>query len=90
MFLLMDSQEFYSQLYRSADLPLRRASGNNAFIGGGPRFVLEAVGMILIAVLAYVMSQKEGGIATAIPVLGVLALGAHENTSSTATGLRLI
>ena len=75
--LIDNSQEFYSQLYRSADLPLRRASGNNAFIGGGPRFVLEAVGMTLIAVLAYVMSQKEGGIATAIPILGALALGAQ-------------
>ena len=75
--LIDNSQEFYSQLYRSADLPLRRASGNNAFIGGGPRFVLEAVGMILIAVIAYIMSQKEGGIATAIPILGALALGAQ-------------
>jgi ATP-binding cassette, subfamily B, bacterial PglK len=75
--LIDGSQEFYSQLYRSADLPLRRASGNNAFIGGGPRFVLEAIGMALIAVLAYFMSHNEGGIATAIPVLGALALGAQ-------------
>ena len=75
--LIDNSQEFYSQLYRSADLPLRRASGNNAFIGGGPRFVLEAVGMTLIAVIAYIMSQKEGGIATAIPISGALALGAQ-------------
>ena len=75
--LIDGSQQFYSHLYSSADLPRRRAEGNNAFIRGGPRFVLEAVGMTLIAVLAYVMSQKEGGIATAIPVLGVLALGAQ-------------
>ena len=75
--LIDGSQNFYSQLYRSADLPLRRASGTNAFIGGGPRYVLEAVGMTLIASLAYVMSLKEGGMATAIPVLGALALGAQ-------------
>ncbi|MDC0198513.1 ABC transporter ATP-binding protein/permease [Candidatus Thioglobus sp.] len=75
--LIDGSQEFYSQLYRSADLPLRHASGNNAFIGGGPRFVLEAVGMTLIALIAFAMSLKEGGIATAIPILGALALGAQ-------------
>ena len=75
--LIDGSQEFYSQLYRSADLPMRRASGNNAFIGGGPRYVLEAVGMTLIAAFAYIMSHKEGGMATAIPVLGALALGAQ-------------
>ncbi len=75
--LIDGSQPFYSKLYQSADLPLRRASGNNAFIGGGPRYVLESVGMTLIAVLAFVMSQQEGGMAKAIPVLGALALGAQ-------------
>jgi ATP-binding cassette, subfamily B, bacterial PglK len=74
--LIDGSQQFYCQLYRSADLPMRRASGNNQFIGGGPRYVLEAVGMTLIAVFAYAMSQK-GGMATAIPVLGAIALGAQ-------------
>ena len=33
--------------------------------------------MILIAVIAYVMSQKEGGLVVYIPVLGALALGAQ-------------
>ena len=75
--LIDGSQSFYSHLYRSADLPLRRASGNNAFIGGGPRYVLEALGITLISALAFFMSQKEGGIATAIPILGALALGAQ-------------
>lgn len=75
--LIDGSQEFYSRLYRSADLPMRRASGNNQFIGGAPRYILEAVGMTLIALLAYAMSHKEGGMATAIPILGALALGAQ-------------
>ena len=75
--LIDGSQEFYSQLYRSADLPMRHASGNNQFIGGAPRYVLEAVGMTLIAARAYIMSHTEGGMATAIPVLGALALGAQ-------------
>jgi len=76
--VLIDStQGFYCQLYRNADLPLRRASGNNQFISGSPRYVMEAIGMILIATLAYVMTQQESGITTAIPVLGALALGAQ-------------
>ena len=75
--LINGSQQFYSQLYRTADLRMRHAQGNNAFIGGGPRYVLETVGMVLIAALAYAMSMKEGGVATAIPILGALALGAQ-------------
>ena len=76
--LLIDgTQQFYCQLYRSADLPLRRASGNNMFISGSPRYVMEAIGMTLIAGLAYVMTQQEDGMVTAIPVSGALALGAQ-------------
>ena len=75
--LIDGSQEFYCQLYRNADLPLRRASGNNVFIGGSPRYLMEALGMILIASLAYVMSSQNQGIVTVIPILGVFALGAQ-------------
>ncbi|MBT6757167.1 MAG: ABC transporter ATP-binding protein, partial [Candidatus Jacksonbacteria bacterium] len=75
--LIDGSQQFYCNIYRSADLPLRRASGNIAFISGSPRYAMEAIGMTLIAWLAYVMTQQEGGMTTAIPVLGALALGAQ-------------
>jgi ATP-binding cassette, subfamily B, bacterial PglK len=75
--LIDGSQKFYCKLYGSADLPLRRASGDNQFISGSPRYIMEAIGMTLIAVLAYVIIQKESGISTAIPVLGALALGAQ-------------
>jgi ATP-binding cassette, subfamily B, bacterial PglK len=76
--LIDGTQELYCQLYRNADLPLRRASGNNRFISGSPRYIMEAVGMILITGLAYGMTQQEGGTVAAIPILGVLALGAQK------------
>ena len=75
--LIDGSQTFYSQIYRNADLPLRRASGNNHFIAGSPRFVMEGIGMALIAFLAFILSLQEGGINSAIPVLGAMALGAQ-------------
>ena len=75
--LIDGTQQFYCQLYRNADLPLRRASGDNQFISGSPRYVMEAIGMILIAILAYFMTQQQNGMAVAIPVLGSLALGAQ-------------
>ena len=75
--LIDGSQQFYCNLYRNADLPLRRASGNNTFIGQSPRYAMEAVGMTLIAGIAYTMSLREEGLTTAIPILGALALGAQ-------------
>jgi ABC-type multidrug transport system fused ATPase/permease subunit len=75
--LLDGTQPVYCDIYRRADLPLRRAQGNNIFIGGSPRFAMEALGMALIAVLAYALSRQTGGVTTALPVLGALALGAQ-------------
>ena len=75
--LIDGSQGAYCQIYRNADYPLRKAQGNSAFIGASPRFGIEALGMILIAALAYLLARQPDGIAKAIPVLGALALGAQ-------------
>jgi ATP-binding cassette subfamily B protein len=75
--LLDGTQPVYCEIYHRADQPLRRAAGNNTFIGQSPRYVMEALGMALIAALAYGLSRQAGGVATALPVLGALALGAQ-------------
>lgn len=75
--LIDGSQAAYCQIYRNADHPLRRAQGNNLFISQSPRYGMEALGMLLIAALAYTLAQQSDGIAKAIPVLGALALGAQ-------------
>jgi ATP-binding cassette subfamily B protein len=75
--LIDGSQATYCQIYRNADLPLRQAQGNNLFIGQSPRFAMEALGMLLIAALAYSLAMQPDGVAKAIPVLGALALGAQ-------------
>ena len=75
--LIDGSQAVYCQIYSNADLPLRRAQGNNLFISGSPRYGMEALGMLLIAVLAYSLAQQADGITKSIPILGALALGAQ-------------
>jgi ABC-type multidrug transport system fused ATPase/permease subunit len=75
--LLDGAQPMYCEIYRRADTPLRQAQGNNQFINGMPRHVMEALGMVLIAVLAYLLSGQQGGVAAALPTLGALALGAQ-------------
>ncbi len=75
--LIDGSQATYCQIYSDADLPLRRAQGSTLFIGISPRFAMEALGMMLIAALAYSLAQQADGIDKAIPVLGALALGSQ-------------
>lgn len=75
--LIGGSQATYCQIYRDADLPLRKAQGSNTFISSSPRTGVEALSMVLIAGLAYALSRDAAGFGQAIPVLGALALGAQ-------------
>jgi len=75
--LLDGAQTFYCDLYRRADHSLRHAQGSNVFIAGCPRPIIEALSMVMIAALAYGLSRQADGIATALPLLGALALGAQ-------------
>jgi ABC-type multidrug transport system fused ATPase/permease subunit len=50
---------------------------DNSLAGSGPRFAVEAAGMVLIAGLAYVLVTKTGYGGGALPLLGVVALGAQ-------------
>lgn len=75
--LIDGSQKTYLKIFQGSDAQLRRAQGDNAFITAGPRFAIEALGMLLIAVLAYYLSQQMDGFSKAIPILGAFALGAQ-------------
>lgn len=75
--LLDGTQPLYCETYQKADRKLRQAYADNNFIGGCPRPTMEALGMVLIALLAFTLSRQEGGISAALPVLAALALAAQ-------------
>ena len=75
--LLDGKQMFFSEIYRKSDHILKRAQGNIIFIGGSPRAAMEAIGVALIGVFAYILSRQSEGFVTALPILGVFALGAQ-------------
>lgn len=75
--LLDRTQAVYCDTFRRADLSMRHAQINSTFIAQSPRFATEALGMLLIAALAYQLTSSDGGVIGAMPVLGALALGAQ-------------
>jgi ATP-binding cassette, subfamily B, bacterial PglK len=75
--LIDGTQSTYCNIYRNADLPLRRAAANILIISGSPRYGIEALGMVLIAALSYSLAGSSSGITSYIPLLGALALGAQ-------------
>jgi ATP-binding cassette, subfamily B, bacterial PglK len=75
--LLDGTQPLYCEIYRGADHTLRSEMAANTFIAASPRVTMEALGMVIIATLAYGLSRQAGGVAMALPALGTLALGAQ-------------
>lgn len=75
--LLDGTQNVYCNIYRKAVQKLQRASGGNSYMNQAPRYIMEALGMVMIAVLALILSYQAGGVGAALPILGALALGAQ-------------
>lgn len=75
--LIDGTQSTYCQAFGVSDMALRRAQGNIAFIAASPRYVMESLGMLLVAALAYWISRQPEGIEKAIPILGALAVAAQ-------------
>jgi len=75
--LLDGTQAIYSGGYKKSVQQLLRATGENQYITLAPRYVMEALGMVLIAIFAFTLGKQQGGIEAAFPILGALALAAQ-------------
>ena len=76
--LINNNQQFYTELYRSSDLQMRRASWRNEMIYSSPRFGMEGVGISIVAIFAYSATLNLGGIDQFLPILGAFVLGAQK------------
>lgn len=74
--LLDGTQETYSRIHESAERRMRAAIARNLFLAQSPRFLMESIGLVLIAAIAY-GSALAGELAAMLPVLGALALAAQ-------------
>ena len=58
--LLDSSQPTYLQIYRKIDRPQRQLQAKNLFLGAFPRYALEALSMVAIALLGgLLVLQRE-------------------------------
>lgn len=76
--VIVDSaQRLYLDAFAKVSRRYAIASATTAFIAAAPRFIIEAVGMAVIALVALLIADREGGLALALPLLGAIALGAQ-------------
>ena len=75
--ILDRSHRVFEWQFRVIDAEGRRASAQQNTINLAPRYLVEGIGIVLIAALAIFFQSQPGGVVAAIPILGVLALGAQ-------------
>ena len=75
--LILDhSQAAAVEQFRAIDASFAEARTKTAFLAAAPRYLVEAAGLIIIALLAVMIAGRSGGITAALPFLAALALGA--------------
>lgn len=71
------NQTVYVAKFAAADRAQRTAQASNQVLSVAPKHVVESLGMVMMVLLALKLTQESGGAASALPLLGALALGAQ-------------
>lgn len=75
--LIDGTQNFYCRIFKDIDTPLKNANAKVFAMIGMPRYLIEALGVILMIILAYELSSQPSSVAMAVPILGGVVLCAQ-------------
>lgn len=75
--LLDRSQSVFTEAYDRAEADIRDTRASTALAAAAPRYVIEGLGIVVVAIVACVASVGAGGLTQVLPILGALALGAQ-------------
>ena len=70
-------QNGYCNVYDKSVRSLQKSRGENSFINQAPRFIMESLGIVMIAVISYILSVNSDSTSLILPTMGALALGAQ-------------
>ncbi len=73
--IIGNSHEIYTHNYLKVDIPLRKLQARSQFLGLFPRYAIEALGLIVITLIALSISSQTNNNSIIISTLGTMALG---------------
>ncbi|MDB4059880.1 ABC transporter ATP-binding protein/permease [Gammaproteobacteria bacterium] len=76
--ILYKLQKSFVNEYESRDLNLRETQANNQIISTFPKFLVEAMGMVVLAWVGLIYARSSETSQLVIPVLGALAFGVQK------------
>ena len=72
--IMNNDQDFYVDIFQKSDLKIRKLIAENNFIGSFPRYLLEAIVLLLISFFAYFLNRDNIEKDLLIPLLGTIVL----------------
>jgi len=74
--LIDNKQQVFLERFRSIDLPVRSAQAKIHFLSSSPRYVVESLGMVAIAIVIYffIFKSDHHDLQEIIPTIGMLAV----------------
>ena len=76
--ILLNMQNTFEIKYANFDLIYRKKLAFNKFLRFAPRYIIENIGFIFIAVLAYISSLKTGSNQNELSIIGTFAVAAQK------------
>ena len=73
--IIGNNHEIYTNNYLEVDIPLRKLQAKSQFLGLFPRYAIEALGLIVITLIALSISSQTNNNSIIISTLGTMALG---------------
>ena len=76
--LLGSKQKIFIDKYSKIDLTFRKKAASNKFITFSPRYIIENIGFIFLAIIAYSLAGNKNGTSNILPILGTFAVAAQK------------
>ena len=73
--ILDSSQAFYVHNYRKHDIPLKSCQAQNSYLTAFPKYLFESLGVLSIALVAFIVKLTNESDSSVIPLLGTVAIG---------------
>ena len=76
--IISNNQKQFFKKYNREDKNMRFAQAENTFLASFPRYILEAIGILIIALIALTLKSNSKSSDEIIPLLGFFALGSQK------------
>jgi len=76
--IIYKKKSYFTSAFQNIDGPLRRAQGNVTFIASSPRYAVEALVMVFVAISSFILFSSQDNALELLPVIALLLLAGQK------------